>query len=103
MVFQREDYSSGLKEKLLALQDEVESYHSLARAAEKKLQRRELETHEQMTHIRQEYEATLKGLMPATLRQELEDTIASLKSQVNILQKRVCVLQEELNVYQARR
>ncbi|NXK80037.1 CE112 protein, partial [Amazona guildingii] len=66
-----------------ALQDEVESYHSLARAAEKKLQHRELETHEQMTHIRQEYEATLKGLMPATLRQELEDTIASLKSQVN--------------------
>ncbi|XP_065549347.1 centrosomal protein of 112 kDa isoform X2 [Lathamus discolor] len=86
-----------------ALQDEMESYHSLARAAEKKLQRRELETHEQMTHIRQEYEATLKGLMPATLRQELEDTIVSLKSQVNILQKRVCVLQEELNVYQARR
>lgn len=31
-----------------ALQDEVESYHSLARAAEKKLQRRELETHEQV-------------------------------------------------------
>ncbi|XP_030362436.1 centrosomal protein of 112 kDa isoform X2 [Strigops habroptila] len=86
-----------------ALQDEVESYHSLARAAEKKLQHRELETHEQMTHIRQEYEATLKGLMPATLRQELEDTIVSLKSQVNILQKRVSVLQEELNVYQARR
>uniref|UniRef100_A0A8C6NGQ4 Uncharacterized protein n=1 Tax=Melopsittacus undulatus TaxID=13146 RepID=A0A8C6NGQ4_MELUD len=66
-----------------ALQDEVESYHSLARAAEKKLQHRELETLEQITHIRQEYEATLKGLMPATLRQEFEDTIVSLKSQVN--------------------
>ena len=36
-----------------------------------------------MTHIRQEYETTLKGLMPASLRQELEDTIVSLKSQVN--------------------
>lgn len=36
-----------------------------------------------MTHVRQEYETTLKGLMPASLRQELEDTIASLKSQVN--------------------
>ncbi|NXW13729.1 CE112 protein, partial [Circaetus pectoralis] len=66
-----------------ALQDEVESYRNQARAAEKKLQRWELETHEQMTHIRQEYETTLKGLMPASLRQELEDTIASLKSQVN--------------------
>ncbi|NXX80654.1 CE112 protein, partial [Urocolius indicus] len=65
-----------------ALQDEVESYRVQARAAEKKLQRRELESHEQMTQIRQEYETTLKGLMPASLRQELEDTIISLKSQV---------------------
>ncbi|XP_074778280.1 centrosomal protein of 112 kDa isoform X1 [Athene noctua] len=86
-----------------ALQDEVESYRIQARAAEKKLQLRELETHEQMTHIRQEYETALKGLMPASLRQELEDTISSLKSQVNILQKRVSVLQEELDAYHARR
>lgn len=81
----------------------MESYRNQARAAEKKLQRWELETHEQMTHVRQEYETTLKGLMPASLRQELEDTIASLKSQVNILQKRVSVLQEELNTYHTRR
>ncbi|XP_074464120.1 centrosomal protein of 112 kDa isoform X4 [Larus michahellis] len=86
-----------------ALQDEVESYRGQLRAAEKKLQLRELEAHEQMTHIRQEYETTFKGLMPASVRQELEDTIVSLKSQVNILQKRVSVLQEELNTYHARR
>ncbi|NXI49440.1 CE112 protein, partial [Chloroceryle aenea] len=85
-----------------ALQDEVESYHTQARAAEKRLQCRELEFHEQITLIRQEYETTLKGLMPASLRQELEDTIISLKSQVNILQKRLS-LQEELNAHQARR
>ncbi|NXL00572.1 CE112 protein, partial [Mesembrinibis cayennensis] len=66
-----------------ALQDEVESYRIQVRAAEKKLQRRELETNEQVIHIRQEYETTLKGLMPASLRQEFEDTIVSLKSQVN--------------------
>ncbi|NXQ80378.1 CE112 protein, partial [Nyctibius grandis] len=65
------------------LQDEGERYRIQARAAEKELQRKELENHEQMTHIRQEYEATLKGLMPVSLRQELEDTIVSLKSQVN--------------------
>ncbi|KAL0598083.1 Protein PPP5D1 [Plecturocebus cupreus] len=35
----------------------------------------------QITYIRQEYETKLKGLMPASLRQELEDTISSLKSQ----------------------
>uniref|UniRef100_A0A8V1AML4 Centrosomal protein 112 n=1 Tax=Gallus gallus TaxID=9031 RepID=A0A8V1AML4_CHICK len=85
------------------LQDEVERSRSQARAAEKKLQRRELETHEQVTHIRQEYETKLKSLMPASLRQELEDTIVSLKSQVNILQKRASVQQEELNAYPTRR
>uniref|UniRef100_A0A803XKF4 Centrosomal protein 112 n=2 Tax=Meleagris gallopavo TaxID=9103 RepID=A0A803XKF4_MELGA len=86
-----------------ALQDEAERSRSQARAAEKKLQRRELETHEQVTHIRQEYETKLKSLMPASLRQELEDTIVSLKSQVNILQKRASVQQEELNSYPTRR
>ncbi|NXG29206.1 CE112 protein, partial [Dromaius novaehollandiae] len=67
-----------------ALQDEMESYRNQVRSAEKKLQHRELETQEQMTQIRQEYETKLKGLMPASLRQELEDTIVSLKSQVNL-------------------
>ncbi|XP_067164765.1 centrosomal protein of 112 kDa isoform X3 [Apteryx mantelli] len=85
------------------LQDEVESYRNQVRSAEKKLQHRELETQEQMTHIRQEYETKLKGLMPASMRQELEDTIVSLKSQVTILQKRASVLQEELNAYRTRR
>lgn len=37
----------------------------------------------QMVRIRQEYEMKIKGLMPAELRQELEDTITSLKSQVS--------------------
>ncbi|XP_077689219.1 centrosomal protein of 112 kDa isoform X3 [Eretmochelys imbricata] len=86
-----------------ALQDEMENYCSQVRSTEKKLQHKELETQEQVTYIRQEYETKLKGLMPASLRKELEDTIASLKSQVNFLQKRASVLQEELNVYHTRR
>uniref|UniRef100_A0A8D0GWG1 Centrosomal protein 112 n=1 Tax=Sphenodon punctatus TaxID=8508 RepID=A0A8D0GWG1_SPHPU len=85
------------------LQDEIENYCSQVRSTEKKLLHRELETQEQMTYIRQEYETKLKGLMPASLRQELEDTIASLKSQVNFLQKRASVLQEELNTFRTRR
>ncbi|XP_009705972.1 PREDICTED: centrosomal protein of 112 kDa-like, partial [Cariama cristata] len=84
-----------------AFQDEIESYRNQVQAAEKKLQHRELETHDQMTSIQQEYENTLKGLMPASLRQELEDTIISLKTQVDILQKTVSVLQEELDTYHA--
>ncbi|XP_063149548.1 centrosomal protein of 112 kDa isoform X6 [Candoia aspera] len=85
------------------LQDEIESYCNQVCSAEKKLQQKDLETQEQVTSIRQEYETKLKGLMPASLRQELEDTILSLKSQVNFLQKRASVLQEELSTYRTRR
>uniref|UniRef100_A0A8C6X2V0 Centrosomal protein 112 n=2 Tax=Elapinae TaxID=42168 RepID=A0A8C6X2V0_NAJNA len=67
------------------LQDEIESYHNQMHSAEEKLQQKDLEAQEQVTSIRQEYETKLKGLMPASLRQELEDTILSLKSQVKSL------------------
>ncbi|XP_060145889.1 centrosomal protein of 112 kDa isoform X6 [Globicephala melas] len=86
-----------------ALQDELEKRSNQARCLEKKLQHKELESQEQITSIRQEYETKFKGLMPASLRQELEDTISSLKSQVNFLQKRASILQEELMTYQCRR
>ncbi|XP_056673246.1 centrosomal protein of 112 kDa isoform X3 [Monodelphis domestica] len=86
-----------------ALQDELENQSIEIRSTEKKLQHREMESQEQLTYIRQEYETKLKGLMPASLRQELEDTISSLKSQVNFLQKRASILQEELSAYQSRR
>ncbi|XP_060108315.1 centrosomal protein of 112 kDa [Heteronotia binoei] len=85
------------------LQDEIENYHSQVHLVGKKLQHRDLETQQQMNSIRQEYETKLKGLMPASLRQELEDTIISLKSQVTFLQKRASILQEELNTYRTRR
>uniref|UniRef100_A0A670ZU09 Centrosomal protein 112 n=1 Tax=Pseudonaja textilis TaxID=8673 RepID=A0A670ZU09_PSETE len=64
------------------LQEEIESYHNQMHSAEEKLQQKDLEVQEQVTSIRQEYETKLKGLMPASLRQELEDTILSLKSQL---------------------
>ncbi|XP_066091981.1 centrosomal protein of 112 kDa isoform X1 [Saccopteryx bilineata] len=86
-----------------ALQDELENRSNQVRCAEKKLQHKDLESQEQITYIRQEYETKFKGLMPASLRQELEDTISSLKSQVNFLQKRASILQEELTTYQGRR
>nr|XP_048302025.1 centrosomal protein of 112 kDa isoform X3 [Myodes glareolus] len=86
-----------------ALQEELETRSNQVRSAEKKLQHKELEAQEQITYIRQEYETKFKGLMPASLRQELEDTISSLKSQVNFLQKRASILQEELTTYQGRR
>nr|XP_040047738.1 centrosomal protein of 112 kDa-like isoform X2 [Gasterosteus aculeatus aculeatus] len=56
-----------------------------------------------VTAVRQEYEEKIKGLMPVELRQELEDTIASLKAQVNFLQKRASLLQEDLDACRGRR
>ncbi|KAM3847702.1 centrosomal protein of 112 kDa isoform 3-T3 [Vipera latastei] len=85
------------------LQNEIESYCNQVHSAEEKLQQKDLDTQEQMTSIRQEYETKLKGLMPASLRQELEDTILSLKSQVNFLRKRASILQDELSTYRTRR
>ncbi|XP_032066894.1 centrosomal protein of 112 kDa isoform X3 [Thamnophis elegans] len=85
------------------LQYEIESYHNQVHSAEEKLQQKDLEAQEQVTSIRQEYETKMKGLMPASLRQELEDTILSLKSQVTFLQKRASILQDELSTYRTRR
>ncbi|XP_067914608.1 centrosomal protein of 112 kDa isoform X2 [Heterodontus francisci] len=93
------DNDRGIK----ALENETESYHNQIQALEKEIQNKELETQEQITHIQQEYEMKIKGLMPATVRQELENTIVSMKSQITFLQKRASVLQEELNTYRSRR
>uniref|UniRef100_A0A8C1SZD7 Centrosomal protein 112 n=1 Tax=Cyprinus carpio TaxID=7962 RepID=A0A8C1SZD7_CYPCA len=64
------------------LQERVEALQRQLHAVEKKLMGRELEYQEQITHVRQECESKIKGLIPAELQQELEDTITSLKSQV---------------------
>ncbi|XP_037647681.1 centrosomal protein of 112 kDa [Sebastes umbrosus] len=86
-----------------ALQEKVESLQRQLRCSEKKLLSKELETGEKVTVVRQEYEERIKGLMPAELRQELEDTITSLKAQVNFLQKRASLLQEDLDACRSRR
>ncbi|XP_066442085.1 centrosomal protein of 112 kDa isoform X2 [Eleutherodactylus coqui] len=85
------------------LKDEVNGYCDQLHLSERRLQDKELELQEQITHIRQEYELKMRGLMPASVRHELEDTITSLKSQVNFLQKRVQVLQEDLTLHQSKR
>ncbi|XP_042361086.1 centrosomal protein of 112 kDa isoform X2 [Plectropomus leopardus] len=86
-----------------ALQEKVESLQRQLHCSDKKLLSKELETEEKVTVVRQEYEEKIKGLMPAELRQELEDTIASLKAQVNFLQKRASLLQEDLDACRSRR
>lgn len=85
------------------LHERVETLQRQLNAVEKKLMNCELEYQEQITHVRQECELKIKGLMPAELQQELEDTITSLKSQVSFLQKRASVLKEQLDAGHIRR
>lgn len=51
-----------------------------------------------VTELRQQFETKLRGLMPICVRNELEDTIASLRSQVSSLQQRCIVLEEEVDL-----
>ncbi|XP_077316789.1 centrosomal protein of 112 kDa isoform X2 [Lithobates pipiens] len=82
------------------LKGELENSCTQLRQSEKRRHEKDLEMQQQITHVREEYEAKIRGLLPAALRKELEETIGSLKLQVNLLQKRTQVLQEELTVYQ---
>ncbi|XP_014903769.1 centrosomal protein of 112 kDa isoform X2 [Poecilia latipinna] len=86
-----------------ALQEKLESLRRQLHSAEKKLLNKELETEERVTMVHQEYEEKIKGLMPADLRKELEDTITSLKAQVSFLQKTASLLQEDLDACRNRR
>lgn len=45
----------------------------------------------QVTEVRRQYEEKIKGLMPAELQKELEDTITSLKAQVRTTLEQVQV------------
>uniref|UniRef100_A0A803VZV9 Centrosomal protein 112 n=1 Tax=Ficedula albicollis TaxID=59894 RepID=A0A803VZV9_FICAL len=65
-----------------ALQNEVENYCGQIYDAQRRLQHQELKAQQQLITMREEYEKILKGLIPASSKKELEDTISSLKSQV---------------------
>ncbi|XP_051888643.1 centrosomal protein of 112 kDa isoform X4 [Pristis pectinata] len=86
-----------------ALENEAENYRNRIQALEMEMQHKELDAQEQIIQIQQECEMKIKGLMPAAIQKELEDTIVSMKSQITLLQKRASVLQEELNTYRNRR
>uniref|UniRef100_A0A8C7K7R2 Centrosomal protein 112 n=1 Tax=Oncorhynchus kisutch TaxID=8019 RepID=A0A8C7K7R2_ONCKI len=79
---ERRQMSRHTDTKNKVLQEKVENLQRQLHSSEKKLLNKELENQEQVTVVLQECAMKMKGLMPAELRQELEDTISSLKSQV---------------------
>lgn len=80
---------------LLALQQEYDNEHRKVRTLGRQLEEEAANYEEKMTQIRLQYEDKIKGLMPSSVHQELEDTITSLKMQVTALQQRVNLLQQD--------
>jgi len=80
-----------------SLQQDVETQKAVVKHLEKRVQQTELDSQEKVSRLRLQYEEKMKGLMPASLREELEDTIESLRQQIVVLQSRTRVLQEELD------
>uniref|UniRef100_A0A8C3V4R8 Centrosomal protein 112 n=1 Tax=Catharus ustulatus TaxID=91951 RepID=A0A8C3V4R8_CATUS len=77
-----------------ALQDQVENYCGQLYDAQRRLQQQELKAQQQLITMREEYEKILKGLIPASSKKDLEDTISSLKSQVNSYSsEKLCFIQ----------
>ncbi|KAK7493312.1 hypothetical protein BaRGS_00015438 [Batillaria attramentaria] len=90
----KKQYSSNLA----MVQHELESQRTRCHNLERQLQKMDADHEEKVTRLKLEQEERMRGLLPAEMKQELEDTIGSLKSQVNTLQQRAAMLQEELDL-----
>ena len=57
----------------------------------------ELEMEEKITRTKLIYEEKMRGVMPLSVREKLEETIAALKAQSTILEQKASILQTELD------
>ncbi|KAL4239252.1 hypothetical protein ACF0H5_000069 [Mactra antiquata] len=90
----KKQYNSNLS----TVQRELESKYSKVRQLERQLDQQENDQDEKITHLKMSYEEKMKGLMPSSIRTELESTIESLRSQVSSLQQKCSLLQEDLDI-----
>lgn len=79
------------------LQQEANQLKEQCQKLEARLRNQELDHQEKLTQVKMEYEDKMRGMLPMSVRKQLEDTISSLKSQVNSLQQRALLLQEEID------
>ncbi|KAJ8036850.1 hypothetical protein HOLleu_17494 [Holothuria leucospilota] len=79
------------------LQQEANQLKEQCQKLEARLRNQELDHQEKLTQVKMEYEDKMRGMLPLSVRKQLEDTISSLKSQVNSLQQRALLLQEEID------
>ncbi|XP_061173000.1 centrosomal protein of 112 kDa-like isoform X3 [Saccostrea echinata] len=90
----KKQYNSNME----SLQREIDSQQARNRQLERRLEQMEADHEEKITHLKLSFEEKLRGLIPSSVRQELEDTITSLKSQINSLQQKTLILQEEVDL-----
>ncbi|XP_062621539.1 centrosomal protein of 112 kDa-like isoform X2 [Saccostrea cucullata] len=90
----KKQYNSNME----SLQREIDSQQARNRQLERRLEQMEADHEEKVTHLKLSFEEKLRGLIPSSVRQELEDTITSLKSQINSLQQKTLILQEEVDL-----
>ncbi|XP_064628434.1 centrosomal protein of 112 kDa-like isoform X2 [Lineus longissimus] len=82
-----------------AAQQQMEMTQNRTRELELKTQQLEMDHEEKILQVKLQYEQRIRGLMPAAMQRELEDTITSLQEQVTALQQRVVILQEDLDMH----
>ncbi|XP_076099543.1 centrosomal protein of 112 kDa-like isoform X5 [Mytilus galloprovincialis] len=90
----KKNYTTNLD----SMRKDNESQHNRNRTLERRIEQMEADHDEKVTQLKLAFEEKMRGLMPSSVRQELEDTIDSLKSQVNSLQQKTLVLQEDLDL-----
>ena len=73
--------------------NDLESTQFKVKSLEKRLIERESHYEHEMNQLVLTHNAKMKSMLPASVRQELEATIESLKSQVHSLQQTVLILQ----------
>ncbi|XP_056023139.1 centrosomal protein of 112 kDa-like isoform X2 [Ostrea edulis] len=90
----KKQYNSNMD----SLQREIDSQQARNRQLERRLENAGADHEEKITHLKLSFEEKLRGLVPSSVRQELEDTITALKSQINSLQQKTLILQEEVDL-----
>ncbi|XP_057311172.1 centrosomal protein of 112 kDa-like isoform X2 [Hydractinia symbiolongicarpus] len=81
------------------LNNELETQKIKYKQLERKYRNMEVQYKEKISGCMLECEEKINGMLPVTVKKELEDTIESMRQQIVILQSRADVLQEELEEY----
>ncbi|XP_030840346.1 centrosomal protein of 112 kDa isoform X1 [Strongylocentrotus purpuratus] len=81
-----------------AVQRELDDQRQRIKQLDRRLQEEELNHQEKALQLQHDFEQRNRGLLPASIKDELDGTILSLKSQVNTLQQRLLVVQEEIDL-----